>query len=119
MTEHAIIGLVERVTILGRDKKEDHFARIDTGATKSSMDIALAEKLGLGPITGSRFVKNAHGETLRPIVRAELILHEKQVKASFTLVDRTHMKYRILIGRNVLKHGFLIDPNKTHESSHN
>ena len=35
------------------------------------------------------------------------------IEAEFTLADRAHMNYPLLIGQNILKKGnFLIDPNK-------
>ena len=37
---------------------------------------------------------------------------KKKIKAQFTLADRSHMRYPVLIGQNILKQGFLINPNK-------
>ena len=34
------------------------------------------------------------------------------MKSEFTIADRTHMKYKILVGQNILKEGFLVDPMK-------
>jgi hypothetical protein len=70
-------------------------------------------KLKIGPVAGKVHVKNVHGRKKRPYVFLRVILKGKSTKARFTLVDRAHMKYRILIGQNVLKKGnFLIDPKK-------
>ncbi|MEK6949225.1 MAG: RimK/LysX family protein, partial [Nanoarchaeota archaeon] len=87
-------------------------AKVDTGASKSSIDIKLASKLGLGPVIKSKMIKSAHGNKLRPIIEAEIILAGRKIKSEFTLADRTHMKYGVLIGVNTLKHGFLVDPSK-------
>ena len=47
------------------------------------------------------------------VISALLItIAEKDVLEHFTIANRTHMRYQILIGRNVLRRGFLIDPNK-------
>ena len=107
-----VIGLVEKVEIRHSSGKEDIAAKIDTGATKSSIDIVLASKLNLGPVIKSKIVKSAHGNKLRPIIEASIELAGKKMKSEFTLADRSHMKYPILIGQNILKEGFLIDPNK-------
>ncbi len=34
------------------------------------------------------------------------------MKVHFSIADRAHMKYKVLIGKNILKKGFLIDPSK-------
>ncbi|MDP7179802.1 MAG: RimK/LysX family protein [Candidatus Woesearchaeota archaeon] len=106
-----VIGLTEKVTILG-NKKEDKTlsARIDTGATKSSIDVDLAADLNLGPIIKSKLVKSASGNKLRPVIEASVKLAGKKLKGEFSLADRSHMKYMVLIGQNLLKKGFLVDP---------
>lgn len=107
-----IIGLTEPVTICGKDTKKEITARIDTGATKSSIDLNLAAELHLGPIIKSKVVKSAHGNKLRPVIECEIELAKKKIKTEFTLAERSHMKYEVLIGQNVLKQHFLIDPSK-------
>lgn len=107
-----IIGLAEKVNIQYDGGKKNVIAKIDTGATKSSIDTNLAAELKLGPVIKSKLVKSAHGSKLRPIIEATIELAGKKIKSEFTLADRAHMKYRILIGQNILKDGFLIDPTK-------
>ena len=107
-----VIGLTENARIHGNPRKKLVTAKIDTGATKSSIDTNLAEELKLGPVIKSKLVKSAHGSKLRPIIEATIELAGKKISSEFTLADRAHMKYRILIGQNILKHGFLIDPQK-------
>jgi hypothetical protein len=106
-----IIGLTEIVKIIGTRETMDLLARIDTGATKSSIDLGLAKKLGLGPVVDSKLVKSAHGVKLRPVVRADIEIGGKNIQAKFTLADRMHMNYEVLIGQNILKKHFLIDPS--------
>ena len=108
-----VIGLAEKITIKGNGKTKKLLARVDTGATKSSIDTNLAKEIGLGPVITSKIIKSAHGSKLRPIVEADVVLAKKKMKAEFTLVERGHMKYRVLIGQNILKNGFIIDPLKT------
>ncbi|MBS3096821.1 ATP-dependent zinc protease [Candidatus Woesearchaeota archaeon] len=107
-----VIGLAEKVSVKHHNGRKSVVAKIDTGATKSSIDTNLAAELRLGPVIKSKLVKSAHGSKLRPIIEAEIELAGKKIKSEFTLADRAHMKYRILIGQNILKDGFLIDPTK-------
>ena len=111
MEDKIVIGLTEHVKINNKDEEEELVARIDTGATKSSIDLNLASKLKLGPIIKSKMVKSAHGNRLRPIIEAEIEIRGKKIKSEFTLADRAHMKYKILVGQNILKQGFVIDPS--------
>ncbi len=110
--DRTIVGLVEQVTIKHNGKQEQLTARIDSGATKSSIDIGLASKLQLGPVVASKVIKSANGAKLRPVVEATVIIKGREVTEKFTLADRGHMKYQVLIGQNILKRGFLIDPNQ-------
>ena len=107
-----VIGLAEKVDINYYSGSKKVIAKIDTGATKSSIDTNLAAELRLGPVIKSKLVKSAHGSKLRPIIEATIELAGRTIKSEFTLADRAHMKYRILIGQNILKDGFLIDPTK-------
>ena len=110
-----ILGLTEKITVIG-EKKETVVARIDTGATSSSIDYTLAAKLKLGPITKSKTVKSALGTLKRPVIHAKIKIYDAVVEAEFSLADRSHLKYSVLIGQNILKTGnFLIDPNKEAE----
>ena len=107
-----IIGLTESVTLIPKQGKEEHvIAKIDTGATKSSIDMSLAKKLKLGPVITSKLVKSAHGNQLRPIIEAVIEIAGRKMKSEFTLADRAHMRYRVLIGVNLLENGFLVDPS--------
>jgi hypothetical protein len=108
----AIVGLTENVTINGSSSQKEVIARMDTGATKSSIDIGLAAELKLGPVIDSRLIKSAHGTKLRPVVEVNVFISGREIKARFTVADRSHMRYPVLIGQNILKQGFLIDPNK-------
>jgi hypothetical protein len=107
-----IIGLTEEVLIKGKKKKRRIIARIDTGATKSSIDKALAKELELGPVLRNKVIKSAHGSTKRPIVAVKTRLAGRSLNCHFTIADRSHMKYKVLIGQNILTRGFLIDPLK-------
>ena len=108
-----VVGLVEPVKVTGPGgKTREVLGRIDSGATKSSIDVKLAAELSLGPILKAKLVKSASGKSLRPVVEARMHLADKEFKTDFTIADRADMKYRILIGQNILRKGFLIDPAK-------
>lgn len=87
-------------------------ARVDTGATKSSVDVKISAELQLGPILKQKRVKSASGNHIRPVVMVKVRIKDKILNEEFTIADRSHMKYKVLLGQNVLKHGYLIDPLK-------
>jgi len=104
-----IVGLTENIRIIGRSKEKEVKAKIDTGATKSSIDARLAASLQLGPVIKTKLVKSAHGHSVRPVIKIDIELKGKRMKEEFTLADRKHLKYKVLIGQNILKKGFLVD----------
>ncbi|MBI4439432.1 ATP-dependent zinc protease [Candidatus Woesearchaeota archaeon] len=108
-----VLGLIQEVKIFDNstDKSRSCLARVDTGATKSSIDAALVNELHIGPVLASKYVKSAHGRKMRPIVLVEIEIKGTRLKEEFTVADRTHMKYPLLIGQNILK-DFIIDPSK-------
>lgn len=111
-SKRVVIGMIEYIEILGpKNARKKVKARIDTGATRSSIDRDLANELGLGPVLRTKLVKQALGHMIRPIIIAEFIMGDVKMKEEFTVAKRSHMKYPVLIGRNALKNGFLIDPN--------
>lgn len=104
-----ILGLVENIKINGKNV----LAKIDTGASTSSIDTKLAEELNLGPTIKTKSVKSASGESIRPIIRAKISIKDKEMVTRFNLIDREDMKYKVLIGKNTLKRmGFVINPKK-------
>lgn len=109
MDEKTIVGLTEQVQLL--DLKKTILARIDSGATIGSIDEVLAQEIDNDPI-GHKMVKSSHGTTKREILELEIELAGRRVKGKFSIFDRSHMTYALLIGQDVLKQGFLIDPQK-------
>jgi hypothetical protein len=103
-----VLGCIETVNIKGRKFK----ARIDTGARTSSIDKFLAKRLSLGPVIKKTKITSSHGESLRPVIRTNIKIKDSSIKVSFNLADRSKMKYKVLIGRNVLRNRFLIDVSK-------
>jgi hypothetical protein len=113
MDDRIIVGLTEKVVVKGTNGLRKRLvARIDTGAAKSSIDVKVAQDLKLGPVLVNKMFRSAHGKGMRPIVPVKIRFAGKTFKCRFSVVDRSHMRYKLLIGRNALKRGFLIDPNK-------
>jgi hypothetical protein len=107
----ATIGLTEEITIFGSKKRKKVAARIDTGAGQSSIDTDLATELKLGPIISAKVIRSSHGTTLRAVVKAEIRVAGQKVRAKFNIADRRHMRYKVLLGVNILrKMGVLVDP---------
>ena len=109
--DRPIVGMVEPVRIMGQDGEKIVYTRIDTGATNSAIDAKLVAELTLGPIVKTKSVKSTHGNSLRPVILAKIKLKNIEIEEEFTVADRGHMKYSMLIGQNVLKkYKFLVDP---------
>ncbi len=113
MQSRPILGLTEEVTILNPPRSEKAIARIDTGATSSSIDLKFAEKLHLKEVNIFKIIKSASGIGRRPVIHVKIIIKGQELEGDFTLANRSHMTYSLLIGQNILKKGrFLIDPLK-------
>ncbi|MDA3855828.1 MAG: RimK/LysX family protein [Candidatus Woesearchaeota archaeon] len=107
--ERLVIGLVETVILEGKKYK----AKIDTGADSSSIDESIAFKLGSKEIVSHKIIRSALGRVRRPTVMIDIEFQGKIFHEKITIANRTNLKYKILIGQDILKReGFLIDPNK-------
>ena len=106
--ERKVLGIVETVKI----KNREILARVDTGARRCSIDKDLAEELKLGPIIDNKKYRSAHGRSIRPVVKEEIMVKGKKMMVKINLTNRKHMKYNFLIGREALREDFLIDPSK-------
>lgn len=108
-----VVGLTEEVELLnGKGVKKTLKAKIDTGADRSSIDRKLCDGLGLGPYTGYKIISQVSGKNRRPYIRATIRICGRRIEAYFSIADRTHMKHKVLIGKNILKRDFLIDPTR-------
>lgn len=108
--ERLTIGLVETITF-GDGRKIK--AKIDTGADLSSIDINLSKKLGIDKILSYKTIRSALGKHKRPIINVEFEFKDKKFTEKFTVSDRVGLKYKILIGKDILiKEKFLVDPLK-------
>lgn len=113
-------------------------ARIDSGATTSSLHatgIQRFERDGerwvrfdiLDPASGNRVTlerelsrtarilqSGSEDAERRAVVELPFVIGDHRQSAEFTLTDRSHLTYPILIGRNVLRDVMLIDVGREH-----
>jgi len=107
-----VIGINEPIEIIdAQGNKYPTWAKIDTGAYRTSICTNLAQKLGLKQIIKHKKVRSALGVQERPIIELSFILDKKLVSTEAFLADRSEMKYDIIVGRKDLKQ-FLVDPAK-------
>ena len=110
-----VIGVVETVTVKGKTGKVTVLAKIDTGASRTTVDTGIAARIGLGPILDTvriRVPTSRHAET-RPLVDADLIIAGEEFDIAVAVTSRREMKYRVIIGMDILGLGkFLVNPAK-------
>ena len=110
-----VVRLVARVTIRGPGGEESVRAKVDTGADRTTVERELAAELKLDP-TGSKVKVKALGGTQlmeRPLVKAAVTLKGRTFTLTVGVADRSQMRYRMIIGRDILRSGyFLIDPSR-------
>lgn len=121
--EKVQLGGVENVVLLPWGVQIP--ARIDTGAATSSLDarnLAVKGKMvefNLPPQYGGRRIilpiykwkniKTAEAQDRRPVVIMELCIGSRRVRTHVNLNDRANVKYPMLIGRNTLTRGFVVE----------
>jgi len=103
-----VLGLTEKVSIQGNE----YTARIDTGAKYSSICWSLARELGLNDKVRDVTIRSSNGIQVRPLVEAEVEVAGKKIKTLMTITDRQRMSYKVLIGTELLKQGFMVDPGR-------
>jgi hypothetical protein len=114
-TERRTIGVVEAVLVRGRRGSLPVRAKVDTGASRTSLDTRLARRLGLGPVVGHVRTRSAAADVPdeRDVVRASIVIAGRTFRVQLAITDRRDMRYRMIIGMDVLRRGrFLVDPRK-------
>ena len=53
-------------------------------------------------------INSAHGFSFRPIVNISLNINNMDIESEATIIDRSHLKYPVIIGRKDLS-GFLVN----------
>lgn len=111
----SVVRLVEKITVRGPGGEERVRAKIDTGADRTTVDKVLAEQLRLGPALSRITIRaSAAGQRVeRPVVNATITIAGKTYELKVGIADRSQMRYRVIIGRDILRSGdFLIDPSR-------
>jgi hypothetical protein len=107
-----IIGSREEIIIQGANKeKHTTFAKIDTGAYRTTIARSIADKLKLTNILKYKKVRGALGKEERPIVYLVFELDKEKIRTEAFIASREEMKHDVIIGRRDLKK-FLVDPTK-------
>ncbi|MCA9459784.1 MAG: ATP-dependent zinc protease [Nanoarchaeota archaeon] len=110
MEGRLIVGLIEEIVLEDGSK---YLAKIDTGADSSSIDEELVKKFGDKKIISYKVIRSALGRHKRPIVKLDVVFQGIHFRENFTVSNRKSLKYKILIGKDILrKEGFLVDPRK-------
>jgi len=109
ITTPKILSVIEPITLKGKEREITLKAKLDTGAFRTSIDSNLAKQLGIELNKEQIFIRSASGQAYRPTVNLSFQLAGKKISTIATAVDRSVMKYPIIIGRRDLK-GFLIQP---------
>lgn len=74
---------------------------------RSTADSVIAE----AAVVATRDVRSSSGDVEhRPVVHTSVVLGGRSVTAEVTLTRRDEMGFRMLVGREALRHRFLIDP---------
>lgn len=133
--EPIVIGRSEHLIIPDHHPEMTIPAKIDSGAYSSSIwasnmtevDDTLSFCLfapGSPHYTGTVFtvekphysrmpVENSFGDVeVRYALQLSVRLHGKQVESMFTLTDRSKKIYPILVGRKLIRHGYVVDVRK-------
>jgi hypothetical protein len=125
--EKITVGRSEEILLLPQGVKLP--ARIDTGAAICSLDardlkisgniaqFKLPEAYGglelRLPVVRWGHVRSTSIREKRPVVELEIRLGPKLLRVEASLANRSQFKnYPVLIGRNALKQGFLVDVSK-------
>lgn len=120
-----IIGTVTHVTIKNFNDDEPIDARVDTGATHSSINGQNVEvsdnivKFTFGKYRYkfylarmSNIKTSDNGTEERPVIKVDIIINGNEIKnVEFNVNEREHMKYDIILGRSTLEAaGVLVNP---------
>ena len=132
----AILGTVEEVQILPEDVILE--ARLDTGATSSSLNALNKQEFEQDGEDWIRFdiidpededrlltlerpiermvrIRRHSGEhDRRPVVRMEFCIGAQRIVADTSLVDRTNLTYQALVGRSHMAGHILVDSGDEH-----
>lgn len=111
-----ILTIIQEVTFMRNGEPITVKAKLDTGAFRTSIDHSFAKLLGLNILEEKVFVKSASGGNFRATAKTSFTLADKKINTVISIVDRSNLKYPVIIGYRDLK-DFLINP--IHEQDYN
>ena len=117
--EKVLVGLVEKIKLIGERKSREVEALFDTGATRTSIDEKLVDELGIEKLPKKVRIKtkSSHKDyVVRDICKARLEVRGRKFQVEANVTDRSRMAYPVLIGRDVIHGNFIIDVELTHRS---
>ncbi len=98
---------------LQRYDRDGHpWVRFDVHPWQASEQDSVTVELPLHDVRTVRS-SSGHAET-RYVVLVRLVLAHRPVDAEVTLTDRDEMGFRMLVGREALVQGFLVDPSASY-----
>lgn len=104
-----VLSIIQEVTFMRNGEPITVKAKLDTGAYRTSIDRSFAHLLGLQILDEKVFVQSASGDSFRPTAKATFVLAGKRITTIVSIVDRSNLKYPVIIGHRDLK-DFLIKP---------
>ena len=113
-----ILQNYEEVLIWGLEKESEVVrAKVDTGANRTSLDVKIAEKLGLldkKNIIEKKMFYSGLGQQERYIVNCTFEIADATITSEISISDRSHMTHKMIIGRRDIPN-FLVKPSKIQE----
>jgi len=131
-----IIGRDVKLKLISPKTKKEItlLAKVDTGAHSTSVCTSIIKDLGYDKdysdflkykeddkdnefivknidfIKKIKKVKNSEGYSFRPYINLDIEIKGEKINTDVNIKNREHSKYRVILGRNVIKH-FLVDVN--------
>jgi hypothetical protein len=67
------------------------------------------------PLIEERFVRDSGGKTsLRPVIETTVVIKGRAMRVELTLIARSSMGFRMLIGRQALRGRFMVDAGRSY-----
>ncbi len=112
-----ILDNYEFVLITGPTGEKRVKAKIDTGANRTSVDMAIAEEIGLlqpDNIIELRQFSSGLGQEQRKVVHCQITIKNRMHKTQVSISDRKHMRHKVIVGRQDIK-DFFVRPSNQEE----
>ena len=109
-----VLGVIEKITLIGENKRKTVRAKIDTGAFRTSIDADLVRELDLDHHHETVEVKSGSGRQKRKTVNLTFKLKNREITTVASYTDRSHLRFPVIIGRRDMEE-FVVDPAKIPE----